>query len=209
MARLSVLLFSLAIPGLPQHVIIGGKSGLRLTGDTPVYRSVSNSKRYIVGPSLEIRLPFHFGLEADALYSRLGNTFYFFSIANSSDERTVANSWTFPLLAKYRLPVARAQPFLSTGLAPRHAAGQINVIHYGYYPSDVMFYSIKWHAHDHAWVFGGGIEARVSRLRFTPEFRYLRWNDPLAPSPWHVASYLRPPHRYEAQFLLGIGWAVR
>jgi len=209
MVRRSIVLFCLAIPALPQHVILGTKGGLRLTGDRPIYRSVSNSKRYIVGPSIELRLPFNFGLAADALYSRLGNTFYFLSIANSSDIRTVANSWMFPLLVKYRLPISRVQPFLSIGLAPRRAAGRINMIHYGYYPSDVTFSSIDWHARDHASVFGGGIEARFWHLRFAPEIRYLRWKIPSSPSSWYVTSYLRPPHSYEAQFLLGIGWAVR
>jgi hypothetical protein len=196
------------MPLLPQHLIIGAKAGLRLTGDTPQYL-VSNSKRYIVGPSVDLELPFNFAFEANALYSRLGNTLYIPSVANEFYIRTIADSWTFPLLVKYRLPLERAQPFLSVGFAPRHASGKISTIHYGYYPGDVTFSLTGWDARDHASVFGGGLEARFWHLRFAPEIRYLRWKIPSSPSSWNVAFYLRPPHSYEAQFLLGIGWAVR
>ena len=39
----------------------------------------------------------------------------------------------------------------------------------------------------------------------TPEIRCLKWTVPRSPSSDDVAFYLRPPHDYEVQFLLGIG----
>jgi len=194
------------ITALCQSFTIGAKGGLRLTGDMPQY-GVSNSKRYLVGPTLEVSLPFHFALEADALYSRLGNTFYIPLIANEADIRTVANSWEFPLLAKYRLPVSRLSPFASIGLAPRYASGRINTIHYGYYPADVTFSSVDWHAHDRALVIGAGVGMRTGHISIAPEIRYLRWNVPRNPASHDVAYYLWPSHRYEVQLLLGIGWS--
>ena len=103
-----------------QQVTLGATVGLRLTADDPRY-ATSNSRRYLVGVSLEVGLPFRFAIGADALFSRLGNTSYIPLIANESDIRTIANAWQFPLMAKYRLPLHRASPFLSIGpgAAPR------------------------------------------------------------------------------------------
>ncbi len=73
------------------------------------------SKRYVVGPALDIGLPLGFGVEVDALYRRegfqtsFGNAFY----SASSQER--ANSWEFPILLKYRLPVPVIKPFVEVG----------------------------------------------------------------------------------------------
>ena len=209
--RLSFALLCLAIPGLPQPLTIGAEGGVRLTGDPQIYDPIfdrSNSKPYLVGPMVEVRLPFHFAFEADALYSRLGNTTYIPLIANESDIRTIANSWEFPLLVKYRLPVPRVHPYASLGFAPRRAAGTINTIHYGFYPGDVTFSSVDWHAHDHAFVLGGGVGVKLWRIRITTEIRYLRWEVPTTPSSSDAAYYLRVPQN-EAQVLLGIGWPAK
>jgi hypothetical protein len=152
-------------------------------------------------------LPFHFAFEVDALYSRLGNTFYIPLIGNEADIRTVTNSWEFPLLAKYRLPVSRVRPFASIGLAPRYASGQRNTIQYGFYPGDVTFSSVDWHAHDRALVLGAGFGMRTGHISIAPEIRYLKWKVPRNPAPNDVTYYLQAPHSYEVQFLLGIGWS--
>ena len=115
--RLSLALLCLAIPGPAQLLTIGVKGGVRLTGDPEIYDR-SNSKPYLVGSMVEVRLPYRFAFEADALYSRLGNTAYIPLIANESFIRTIANSWEFPLLVKYRLPVPHAHPYASAGVAP-------------------------------------------------------------------------------------------
>lgn len=209
--RLSFALLCLAIPGLPQPLTIGAEGGVRLTGDPQIYDPIfdrSNSKPYLVGPMVEVRLPFHFAFEADALYSRLGNTTYIPLIANESDIHTIANSWEFPLLVKYRLPVPRVHPYASLGFAPRRAAGTINTIHYGFYPGDVTFSSVDLHAHDHAFVLGGGVGVKLWRIRITTEIRYLRWEVPTTPSSSDAAYYLRVPQN-EAQVLLGIGWPAK
>ena len=205
--RLTLTLLGLTILGLAQHLTIGAEGGLRLTGDVPTY-GTSNSKPYLVGPKIEVGLPLHFALEADVLYSRLGNTSYIPLIANESKIRTIANSWAFPVLAKYRLPVNHAHPFLSLGLGLRRDSGRINTIHYGYYPSDVTFSSVSWQAHDHASMLGGGIEIGLWKIRITPELRYLRWKVPSSPSPNDSSYYLTVPQN-EGQLLLGIGWPMR
>jgi hypothetical protein len=203
-------LLGLAVPALAQHLIIGAEGGLRLTGDKPEYGS-SNSKLYLVGPKIEVGLPLHFALEADMQYSRLGNTSQVFMIGEGSTTRTIANSWAFPVLAKYHLPVARTHPFLSLGLEPRYASGKISTIGYDYppdLPGEVTFSSEGWQAHGHAWVLGGGIGIGLWKIRITPELRYLRWKVPSSPLPDDDSYYLTVP-RNEGQLLLGIEWPVK
>jgi hypothetical protein len=199
-----------ATPILAQQLTLGAEGGFRLTGDTPPDAPIfaaSNSRSYLVGPGIELGLPFHFSSEVEALYSRLGNTEYVPGIGNAFNVRTIANSWTFSVLVKYHLPIPLVHPFVSFGIAPRHAGGSIDTIHYGYYASDVTFSSTNWSAHDHAWVLGGGAEIRLGRISITSELRYLRWDDSSNFYPSNVAFYLTVPQN--DQVLLGIGWRVR
>ena len=89
------------------------------------------SRRYIVGPSIEFRLPAGFAVEVDALYQRLGDSARFFNIPpgvnllgvsaeNLTNIRQRANSWEFPVLGKYYFRRASSwQPFLGAGFAFR------------------------------------------------------------------------------------------
>ena len=186
------MLLSLALPSVPQGLTFGANGGLRLSGEDPPSGGLfaSNSRRYLVGPIIEVGLPFHFAFEVDALYSRLGNTFYIPQIGDEFDIRTIANSWAFPLLVKYRLPGRRIRPFLSAGIAPRYANGGIHTINYfGVPTADVAFSSASWNAHDYALASGGGIDNRLGHIRISPALRYLRWHVPSTPSPNDTAYY--------------------
>jgi len=61
-----------------QSLSIGVIGGVRGTDDLTGPGATSASKRYAVGPALDIGLPRGFGLEADALYRREGYHSFFF-----------------------------------------------------------------------------------------------------------------------------------
>ena len=54
------------------------------------------------------------------------------------------------------------------------------------------------------WCLKAGTGIQTGDVRITPEIRCLKWTVPRSPSSDDVAFYLRPPHDYEVQFLLGI-----
>jgi len=54
-----------------QLVSVGVKGGVLITNPA---RYNDESQRYIVGPSVEFRLPFRFAAEIDALYTRTGTS---------------------------------------------------------------------------------------------------------------------------------------
>src|SRR5580704_18439105 len=84
------------------------------------------SKRYVVGPMLELRLPLRLSVELDALYRRLGFTEHFdygdyccgFSVLRERD-----NSWEFPATLKYGISNRFLRPFIGVGAAPRIVNG--------------------------------------------------------------------------------------
>ena len=85
----------------------GLKAGVPLTDFTNAvsngaFNYTSKTQRYIVGPTVELRLPGGFGIEVDALYRRFS---YNGSITGAGiTSSTSGNAWEFPILAKYRFP---------------------------------------------------------------------------------------------------------
>jgi hypothetical protein len=129
---------------------------LQTTGiiNAPV-TSLSRSGDYLIGPVVELRVPFGFALEVDGLYR---GTDYNLTTNNISASLN-ANAWEIPYLAKFRFPIPLLKPFISAGGAYRTFTDLPNNI---------------TPAHD-AFVLAGGLELRISRLRLSAEARWLRW----------------------------------
>ena len=106
-----------------QSLAIGAIGGMRATNDLTGEAATSVSGRYVLGPELDIGLPFGLGFEVDALYRRQGyqaSSFY----SGQFDEH--ANSWEFPILLKYKLPFPLIRPLLEAGYAPRVINGTVH-----------------------------------------------------------------------------------
>src|SRR5690349_10363071 len=74
--KLLLMLVFCAISAVSQPFGFGVKGGVPLTDfvnaiDTGTLRFNTAPNRYIVGPTIELRLPFGFGIEFDALYRHL------------------------------------------------------------------------------------------------------------------------------------------
>ncbi len=170
-----------AFPG--DLVSIGVKGGLPLTdafsvGASPNIRYEASTKRYTVGPTFELHLPFGLGVEVDALYKRL-------SFESSSDlinglqRATTANAWEFPLLLKIRLAPGLARPYVSVGPTFRHLSS-INQVESFFRagrqerpetsrPAEL---SNRFSA---GFTASGGLELHAPVLEISPEIRYTRW----------------------------------
>ncbi len=170
---------SLALCG--QSVLIGVTGGVR-AGDDFQYAAASKSKRYVVGPALELTLPLRFAIEFDALYRRQGFAASNGTALYTASIREADNVWEFPLLAAYRIPVRGVRPFAEAGWAPRIMRGyrdesgsyltQLN-------PATLTYYANRRHVDGpttHGLVTGGGIQFTAGRFEFSPEVRYTRWN---------------------------------
>ncbi len=105
---------------------------------SPSYSSAT--RLYTVGVTAEVRLPFRLSIKADALYKRLGfdSTYLTVPVVNNViciscpetliTSATTANSFEFPVLAKYRTSkLGPLQPYVEGGVAFRTVQGMNQV----------------------------------------------------------------------------------
>ncbi len=182
-----------------QAVSVGVKGGLPLA-DLPS-GGQNESRLYLVGPSVEVRLPAGFAIEASALYRRIGNTARFgllginldpanpmptgaqgpIAVAYSRRER--GNSWEFPLLGKYyfRQRVRGWQPFVGTGYAFRTVGFHSDSTQTNIDPSGVVHtFPIKNDLRSQLGIgatVAAGFRFRTGRVSMLPEVRYTRWGN--------------------------------
>lgn len=198
---------------IAQPVALGVEGGLRTTDDVSGTLT-PESKRYIVGPKLEVRLPLHLSFEFDALYRDVGFTGYFGSCCGSSITRERDNSWEFPMIVKYRFPsVLRLHPFAGIGDAPRIVSG--NDISSGSYLSNFNTGATTYYSNVHGnvsypvtqgLVVSGGVEFGARHVLISPELRYVHWNQPfLYEFGGDGGSRFTSPQN-ELFVLLGIAW---
>lgn len=135
-----------------QTFSVGVKGGGFFT--EPAERS-DNSKRYVVGPSLEIAFPFRVAVEVDALYSRFG--------AGSLRGHSVE----FPVLGKYYFSGqdAAIRPYASGGVSFRNIWLDENRRGSGLRGTDPAIGAVA----------AGGVAFRLGPLKIAPEIRYTRW----------------------------------
>jgi|ERR1700728_92097 len=158
--------------------------GFTLNSSITVH-NYSPSKDYLVGPFIELRLPFGLGVEADALYRQLD-----FATVQSGDTtpfRIYDSTWEFPILAKYRFKLPIARPYVDAGPSFRHTQGPLDgdtLSHYGF-------------------AAGAGVDIKALFLHISPEMRYTRWGSDSIPG-----GAIGPPHsnQNQAEFLVGLSF---
>jgi hypothetical protein len=161
-AKLSLLIFALSASAWAQFPLsVGVKAGVPLTDAfsttqlNSVFNGYSDSKNYIVGPMVELRLPFGLGAEADALYRPLNIATRALNDVSATSNSNYS-SWEFPILAKYRFPFPIVKPYLEAGPSFRSLSSNIS------YLSNTGV------------TFGAGVDVHFL-LHIAPEFRYTHW----------------------------------
>lgn len=163
----------------------------------------TNTKRYIVGGTLEVHLPARFSVEVDGLYKRVG---YQYDARNPFVySKTVANSWEFPLLGKFEILPGPVRPFVDAGVSIRHLSGIRQVRQT---VADATFNRVEINnaaefnkRNDIGFAFGFGVAFKLGAVRISPELRYTRWGGENLRDP--VNSLLRT-NRNQGDFLLGL-----
>jgi hypothetical protein len=169
-----------------QTVSVGVLGGVPLLDRAP---GNDQSRPYVVGPSVELRLPANFAIEADALYQRVGNTPSFVSVLGASQitaysVRQRGNDWEFPLLAKYYFKPVKLgwQPFVGTGYAFRtvgvHSSSTTTQILANPTVGTAQTVSSSSDfrsALGVGVVVAAGVRFRAGHFAVLPEFRYTHW----------------------------------
>jgi hypothetical protein len=163
-----------------QTFSFGAKAGLFTTGSDPG-RSNSESKPYLLGPTVEFKVPIGFSIEGSALYSRLGESVFTPATGQLGIgpifSRTRANSWEFPIMAKRYLPEYRhgIQPFISGGYVVRHI--DIDNYQLSVFGADRLQLLAAPTADNptHGIGASAGLQIPLGRFKISPELRYTRW----------------------------------
>ena len=136
--------------------------------------------RYVIGPVVQFKLPLHLGLEFDALYRRYGYTSSTGGVDTIADRATVANTWEFPVLLKFRVFGGPLSPFLLAGPNFRYIAGANQNTTLRVFPGNRVnaTSSLAQELENRfaaGFSAGGGISVGPRYLRVEPQFRYSRW----------------------------------
>ena len=170
-----------------QLVSFGAKAGVPFIEDLPGH---DESRPYIIGPSVEFRLPAGFAAEADALYRRIGSSTAFLSSINtipptfpaltSFSERLRGNEWEVSLVGKYYFHRrSRWQPYVGTGYAFR-TIGTRQDISQTLIDANGDAHNDSFHVHSRSdlgvgAVAAAGVRFRAGHFSLLPEIRYTRW----------------------------------
>ncbi|HYK60195.1 MAG TPA: outer membrane beta-barrel protein [Bryobacteraceae bacterium] len=157
----------------------GVKLGSTLTDALSSLPSVhiANSAHFIVGPYLELRLPFGFAVEADALYER---GLYNAIVSDGS-------AWQFPVVAKYRFGEHALRPYIEGGPSFSRIA-------------DIGELPYLNHRNNFGVVLGAGVELKLLVVRVSPEIRYY------VMATQNISSALFESNRNQATFMVGFGF---
>jgi hypothetical protein len=194
-----------SVPGFGQKLKLGVVAGASVTDDfkTASFFSpggilpsgetqysttfLSNASRhFLVGPRLEVVLPWRLSVEAEALNRPIRSTskvvvfppFEFpegVRVDTFGPFTSTQFDWQFNLLGKYRISKGRVRPFVESGLSVLPVEN-----------TDTRGITA-----------GSGIEMRVSRLNITPAVRYTNW----------VTNRGRGAFPNQVQFVVGVSEA--
>jgi hypothetical protein len=167
------LYFLVCAPLLNAQILSFGVKGGGLF--TEAAERFDESRRYVVGPSVEIGFPYRIALEIDALYSRFGSSASASNNPGFNDSRIRGHMLEFPVLGKYYFAdrEAAVRPYASSGFAFRNIwfdngrSGR----------NDRRFTSDFAAGTEPAIgaVVSGGVAFGLGPLKLAPELRYTRW----------------------------------
>lgn len=136
----------------------------RIGVDGPVpetFSQRSGPHSFLVGPAVELRVKDGWSVEADAVYRPVRGYFTtagtLFGQTYSSSYESSFSTWQFPVLAKYKLPLAllgdALKPFVEAGPSFRVVGSTTHV----------------------GFTAGPGVSMRLGPLNVAPAIRYTRW----------------------------------
>ena len=217
--RLPLILLAGAASAFAQPVTFGIRAGEPLTDFASTVQSALgsgnnvslNQRPYVLGPTVELRLPAGLGIELDALYRRQNysgtsvttNTTSLNAIMTTVSS-TSADAWEFPLLLKYRFGPKIVRPYVDAGFAWDTLAGlkqalrqTVATITNSSTTSTPVDLNKKGTS---GFVIGAGLDIHALLVHISPEVRYTHWNSAHFSNP----AGLVESDQNQAEFLVGI-----
>ena len=204
------LLFLTAAAAFSQPVGFGIKGGLPMSdvvdaASSGHFTASTYTNRYIVGPTVELRLPFGLGIEADFLYRHFGyGSTNVATVGTTVITDTSSGAWEFPLLAKYHFKGKIVRPYIDAGVSWDKISGLtqsvksiVNNVTTVSTTSDP--FELKQGV-TRGFVMGAGLDLKILLIHVSPELRYTRWG---ASHFVDSANNLVNSKQNQAEFLVG------
>jgi hypothetical protein len=162
--QLALVLFLAAGPALA--IDLGVRGGLPFGDAFESLRTanfeVKGRNRFVVGPTLEIRLPAGFGVSLDFLYRR----YQFETVTPSGTTTNGAGQFEIPVMMRYHFPGMVARPFVAGG------------------PVWSTITGLNSTRNSTGMALGVGLDIQIPLFHVTPELRYTRrFQDSLVTAP--------------------------
>lgn len=178
-----LLLLIAAATAFPQSIQFGLKGGVPFSDFTKAVSSGNisfndNTRRYIVGPTVELGLPFGLAIEVDALYRRFNYNQFIGGTAGTTSVSTSGNAWEFPVLGKYRFGAPIARPYIVGGVAFGTLSGLKQAVRNAVATTGVISSSHPAELNKKStvgYVVGAGLDVKALFVHISPEIRYTRW----------------------------------
>jgi hypothetical protein len=195
----SCVLLAAASSAFAQHISVGIKAGVPLTGllrtnssDVRSYGEFpTQTKRYTIGPVVDIGLLLGFGVEFGAMYKRFDQqSLAVTTIGFTTDDETsypiqqtagisaVGHSWEFPVAVQYHFFKSAIRPYVEGGVSLNRLS---NVYSFKNAPIDFRqlpftFVPLRDSFTRVGPLFGMGVDVKLHRIHVTPGLRYTHYN---------------------------------
>ncbi len=154
MKQFAFVLFLMAAPSFA--IDLGVRGGLPFGDAFESLRTanfeVKGRNRFVIGPTLEIRLPAGLGVNLDFLYRR----YRFQTVRESGTATEGAGQFEIPVMLRYRFPGVLARPFVAGG------------------PVWSTITGLNSTRNSTGIALGAGIDIQIPFAHVTPELRYTR-----------------------------------
>ena len=178
---LSLCLLATTAELVPAQVVSFG-----VKGGFPMLNAAATddeSPPYMVGASVEFRLPANWALETDAFYRRVGDSAPTLFTANGltiPTDRIRGNSWQFPAILKHYFGdrERKIQPFLGAGFDFRATHYVVEGTGVAYAAGTTVSYPSRYTFLAETGIgpaFSVGVRMHAGRFAVIPEVRYVRW----------------------------------
>jgi len=198
------LLLAAASSAFVQHSSVGIKAGVPLTGLLRTeYASgrfygefPTQTKRYTIGPVVDIGLPLGFGVEFGALYKRFDQQSYAvtttgfvrvvfedgdedsYPIQQTAGISAVGHSWEFPVTVQYHFFKSAVRPYVEGGVSLNRLSNVYSFrnVSINFRQLPFTFAPLRGSFTRVGPLFGMGVDVKLHRIHVTPGLRYTYYN---------------------------------
>jgi len=198
------LLLAAASSAFAQHISLGIKAGVPLTGllrteyeHGRCCESVATqTRRYTIGPVVDIGLPLGFGVEFGALYKRFDQQSYAvtttgfvrvvfedgdedsYPIQQTAGISAVGHSWEFPVAVQYRFFKSAIRPYVEGGVSLNRLSNVYSFqnVSLNFRQLPFTFAPLRGSFTRVGPLFGMGVDVKLHRVHVTPGLRYTHYN---------------------------------